>query len=171
MPTLPPEANALVGLRRSISAVENARDTRFSTCWRRRLMFKHLHAFFSRRRQKPISDWCFVTFDDQAIHVRTEPPGRAPWSIDLRWASITRVCFQANDLFASDEIYLFTASRPESWVVPTEASGGGELWQEIIHRGLFDPELAIQAASSTGGVFCWPSVAEQTTRGNPTSPL
>jgi hypothetical protein len=131
-------------------------------------MIQKLRAFLSRRRPKPLSEWCFVTFDEEAIHVRAEPPGRAPWSIDLRWASITRVCFQANDLFASDEIYLFTAARPESWVVPTEASGGGELWQEIIRRALFDPELAIQAASSTGGVYCWPPVADPTAQG-PTS--
>jgi len=55
-----------------------------------------------------------------------------------------------------DDIYLFTHLRPESYVIPTEAHGGPELWNEIIERGLFDAKLAIEAATSVGGVFCWP---------------
>jgi len=56
----------------------------------------------------------------------------------------------------SDEIYVFTTQRPESYLIPTEAKGGSELWSEIIRRGLFGPELAIKAASSVEGLFCCP---------------
>jgi hypothetical protein len=59
-------------------------------------------------------------------------------------------------MFLSDGIYVFTNQRPESYVIPTEANGGGALWSEILRRGLFDPSLAIEAARSTGGIYCWP---------------
>jgi hypothetical protein len=60
-------------------------------------------------------------------------------------------------MLVSDGIYVFTRERPESYVIPTEARGGGELWSEILRRKLFDATLAIEAASSTGGLYCWPS--------------
>jgi hypothetical protein len=56
----------------------------------------------------------------------------------------------------SDGIYVFTTLRPESFVIPAEASGGAALWNEIVRRGLFDAELAIEAASASEGLFCWP---------------
>jgi len=37
-----------------------------------------------------------------------------------------------------------------------EAQGDDALWEKILRRGLFDPELAIQAVSATQGVFVWP---------------
>jgi hypothetical protein len=62
----------------------------------------------------------------------------------------------AEDLFVSDGIYVLTSQRPESYVIPTEAEGGPELWSEILRRGLFDPQLAIEAMRSPGGLFLWP---------------
>ena len=55
-----------------------------------------------------------------------------------------------------DEVYFFTSLRPESYLVPMEASGAASLWGQVIERGLFDAELAILAASAIEGVFCWP---------------
>jgi hypothetical protein len=103
-----------------------------------------------------LSDWFTVEFDDEHIHLRVHAPEREPWAEEIAWTDIVRVCFNAQDLFLPDEIYLFTRQRPESYVVPTEACGGAELWGEIIHRGLFDAELAIRAAMATGEIFCWP---------------
>ena len=57
------------------------------------------------------------------------------------------------NLFASDGIYVFTTRRPESYAIPTEARGGDELWSEILRRELFDPDWAVQAARSTGGLL------------------
>lgn len=57
----------------------------------------------------------------------------------------------------SDEIYVFTTQRPESYLIPTEAKGGGELWSEIMRRKLFDPELAIKAVTSIDTLYCWPA--------------
>ena len=115
-----------------------------------------VRALLARGRPKPLNEWFFVTFDEQAVHVRAEPPGRASWSQSFRWDSVVRVCFKAEDVFASDGIYVFTNERPESYAIPTEALGGSELWSEILRRKLFDAALAIEAASSTGGVYCWP---------------
>jgi hypothetical protein len=119
-------------------------------------VFSRIRTFLTRHKSKPLNEWFFVTFDDTAVHMRVEPPGRAAWSQDFRWDTVIRVCFKAEDFLVSDGIYLFTTERPESYVIPTEANGGGELWGEILRRGLFDAELAIEAAVSTGGLYCWP---------------
>ena len=59
----------------------------------------------------------------------------------------------------SDGIYIFTTQRPESFVVPTEAQGGAELWGRIVGRGLFPEDLMVRAATSPGGeLLCWPPV-------------
>jgi hypothetical protein len=112
--------------------------------------------FFARGSSRPVGDWFIVTFDDAAIRLRVRAPGKAPWSDTISWDSVVRVCFEAEGPHLSDGIYVFTSERPESHVIPTEASGGLELWSEILRRGLFDSELAIEAASSTAGLFCWP---------------
>jgi hypothetical protein len=103
-----------------------------------------------------VSNWYTVEFDEEHIHLRASPPGGEPWEVEIGWADIVRVCFNAQDLELSDEIYLFVRQRPESYVIPTEAFGGAELWGEIISRGLFDAKLAIRAAMATDELFCWP---------------
>ena len=103
-----------------------------------------------------LCDWYVITFDDHAVYLHAEPPGREPWSQQFAWDSVVRVCFEAEDFLASDGIYVFTTQRPESYAIPTEARGGQELWFEILRRKLFDASLAIKAATSTGGLYCWP---------------
>ena len=44
--------------------------------------------------------------------------------------------------------------RPEAYTLPLAAPDVTALLAELIHRGLFDAELAIQAASAEG-LFCW----------------
>jgi hypothetical protein len=84
-------------------------------------------------------------------------PGSEEWREHIEWNRIVRVCFKTGDLLESDEIYIFTDERPESYLIPTEASGGLDLWNEIIRRALFNAELAIKAASSPAGeLFCDP---------------
>jgi len=113
---------------------------------------------FLRRisRRQPLSEWFSVTFDDQVVRINARPPRKPAWSQQFTWESVQRVCFNAQDFMYSDEIYVFTTQRPESYLIPTEAKGGSELWSEIIRRGLFEPELAIKAASSVEGLFCCP---------------
>ena len=109
-----------------------------------------------RMERNTLSNWFRVGYDDQRIYWDVSPPGGQAWTQQIEWHAITRVCFYAGDLFESDEIYLFTASRPESYVVPTEAEGGSELWSEILDRKLFDAELAIEAARGDRQLFCDP---------------
>jgi hypothetical protein len=124
-------------------------------------------SFLSRRRKPtrttPLAEWFHVRFNDDGVQVRAEPPDAEPWEIQFSWLSVIRVCFKAEDLTVSDGIYIFTSARPESYVIPTEADGGAQLWQEIIRRGMFDPELAIQAALSNDGIFVWPPVVPDRT--------
>ena len=83
-------------------------------------------------------------------------PSRSAWQAEISWARIIRVCFRTADLDGSDEIYVFTDERPESYLIPIEARGGAALWDEIVQRKLFDAELAIEAMSSTNKLFCCP---------------
>jgi len=108
---------------------------------------------------QPLSEWFSVAFDAETVSLSARPPGRKPWTQGFRWTDIERVCFKAEGLEASDGVYIFTRLRPESFVIPTEARGGSEFWAEVIRRGHFDPELAISAASSVSGTFCWPPEA------------
>ena len=119
-------------------------------------VFSKVRAFFARHRPKPLHEWFLVTFDEQAVYMRAEPPGRPSWFQGFRWDSVVRICFKAEGMYVSDGIYVFTAERPESYAIPTEARGGTELWSEILRRKLFDAALAIEAAGSTGGLYCWP---------------
>jgi hypothetical protein len=118
-------------------------------------LFAKVRTFFARNRPRPLHEWFFVTFDEQAVYMRAEPPGRPSWSQSFRWDSVVRICFKAEDMYVSDG-YAFTSERPESYVVPTEARGGAELWSEILRRKLFDAAMAIEAAGSDGGLYCWP---------------
>jgi hypothetical protein len=60
-----------------------------------------------------------------------------------------------------DEIYIFTSERPESYLIPMEASGALELWNEIIKRELFSAKLAVEAASTVGQLFIWPPIDKE----------
>ena len=120
-------------------------------------IIRFLRDLLAGRMSQPLSEWFSVEFDAEAVSVTARPPGREPWAQSFRWADIERVCFKAEELGTSDGVYVFTRLRPESFVVPTEARGGAEFWAELIRRGLFDPELAISAASAVSGTFWWPS--------------
>lgn len=106
--------------------------------------------------------WFVVESNDAGIQLKVAPPGRERWAADIRWTSIIRVCFKTADFLESDEIYIFTSERPESYSIPVEAHGGADLWAELIRRGFFDAETAIRAAASTGRLFCWPAIEEGT---------
>jgi len=100
--------------------------------------------------------WYHVSFDENTVFLDVNPPGGEGWKDQFQWNDIIRVCFQIGDLWVSDELYIFTYKRLESYVIPTEANGGPEFWGEIIRRDLFDAELAIKIASATEGLYCWP---------------
>ena len=119
-------------------------------------MLNRIFSFLNRARPKPVSEWFSVTFDETAVRMHVEPPGKEPWDQEFHWDAIIRICFKSEDLWVSDGIYVFTRDRPESYVIPTEATGGLELWSEILRRNLYDPQLAIDVATSTGDLRCWP---------------
>jgi hypothetical protein len=103
-----------------------------------------------------LADWFQTSFDEDGITLDVSPPAFDRWQARIEWARIIRICFKTGDFLETDEIYIFTGERPESRVVPTEAAGALDLWNEIIRRGLFDAELAIKAASSSNELFCDP---------------
>jgi hypothetical protein len=116
----------------------------------------HVRTLASRRDPPRLRDWFHVTWSDAAVELDVAPPGSDAWRASFKWSSVTKVCLQAEGSLASDGIYVFTADRPESYAIPTEADGGAGFWEEILRRGLFDSELAVTAAQSPGGLYCWP---------------
>lgn len=103
-----------------------------------------------------LTDWFRVRFDDSVITLEVSPPNRPAWQAEINWERIIRVCFKSGNWDSNDEVYIFTDERPESYLIPTEAGGGGALWDEIVRRKLFDAETSIEAAASTDKLFCWP---------------
>jgi hypothetical protein len=106
---------------------------------------------------KPLREWFQVQFDSQEVRLSAQPPGEEAWSQSFRWSAVIRICFEAEEVYLSDSICFFTDQRPESYIVPTEGDGGGEIWDEVLRRGLFDGELASEAMAATRGLFCWPA--------------
>ncbi len=107
-------------------------------------------------KDSPIEEWYRVSFNDEEVFIEAEPPGKKAWQQSFRWNNVKNICFKAEADIVSDGIYVFTTDREESYVIPAEAKGGSEFWEEILNRGLFDSELAVEAATSTGGLYCWP---------------
>lgn len=99
-------------------------------------------------------DWFQVRFDEAGLTRAAQPPGHPAWQDTVAWADILRVCLKMEGFLGSDGLYLFTRQRPESYAVPMEADGAPALLGELIRRGLFDADLAIQAAAADEGVFC-----------------
>ena len=125
-------------------------------------LLARLNAWWRSRRPKALDEWFFVTFDDTAVTMKVFPPGKKPWAESFPWESVVRVCFKDEGMMASDGLYVFTSIRPESFVIPTEASGGSEFFDELGRRGLFPGEIMMKAICSTdGGVYCWPPAEKE----------
>ena len=99
-------------------------------------------------------DWYQVSFDEHGVRRAAQPPGRPAWEDQAAWTDLVRVCLEMEGLFGSDTLYLFTRQRPESYAIPLEAEGASALLGELVRRGLFDGELALQAAAAPEGLFC-----------------
>lgn len=120
-------------------------------------MLSKIISFFKKAPIPALNEWYEVSWDNEFVYRNVSPPDRGPWSDKFRWDEIIRVCFQAGDFMSSDEVYFFTNKRKESYLIPTEAKNGSELWGEVLERKLFDAELAIEAMMSTSGLICWPN--------------
>ncbi len=105
-------------------------------------------------------NWYRVRFDDDQVHRAAQPPGGEAWADNFAFADIERVCFEVEDFTGADGLYIFTRLRPESYAIPMFALGAPDLLQELIRRGLFDAQLAIDAATAEAGLFCWPPGGE-----------
>ncbi len=112
----------------------------------------------------PVSEWFRVEFDQDVVRLSAEPVAHEPWSRQFRWADVERICFKVEDMTISDGIYVFTKRNAQSFAIPIEARGGQELWEEILNRGLFDVDLATEAASSNEGIFCWPPTPTESSK-------
>jgi hypothetical protein len=105
-------------------------------------------------------NWYQVRFDDHTVYRAAQPPGGEAWHDTFAWDDVMRVCFEVEDFTGADGLYIFTRHRPESYAVPMFAEGAADLLQELIRRGLFDAQLALDAANAESGLFCWPETKD-----------
>ena len=101
-------------------------------------------------------DWYVVEFDDMAVRRHVSPSGSEGWSDHFYWHDIIRVCYQAGDFLESDEVFIFTNQRPNSYQIPTEAMGGSALMGELVRRGLFGLDVMLEAMQHSGKLYCKP---------------
>ena len=105
--------------------------------------------------------WFRVSFDDMNIYIDIDSQEEGESSRDIiNWDDIIRVCYRLWSYLMTDELYIFTNQREESYLIPMECIGGSELWGEIIERELYDAELAIKIMSEDIGIYCWPEITE-----------
>lgn len=132
-------------------------------------VFYALETQFGFAEDKPLSDnisWYKVYFDDNHIYRDVIPPdyrswrkgwkkiSQEPWKDKISWVDIDQIFFVATDLYDSDEILFQMRDNDKHFLsIPVEAIGGNELWLEILNRKLFDEKLALEAMTSTGGIF------------------
>lgn len=109
-----------------------------------------------------LGEWYHVSFDDTHVYRNVAPPGAEAWEDSFTWASVIRVCYErSEDFYTPDSIYVFIEGREESFEIPTEASGGTDLWGAIIERKLFDAQTSIDISiGRRQGVTCWPPIEE-----------
>jgi len=124
-------------------------------------MIAWLKKLFGTNKAIPKEDaaldkWYHVTFDEASIYRDVKPPGKTGYNDQLDWSDIIRVGFQSSGVNFSDDLYIFTSERPESYLIPLDANGGDALWHEIIQRGYFDRKLAIEIAATAYGFAYWP---------------
>ena len=82
-----------------------------------------------------LDSWYHVSFDDKYIYRKVSPPGKEKWSDKLKWSTIKRICYRTgSEFYETDEIYIFTFLREESYLIPMEAYGASELFNEIINK-------------------------------------
>ena len=103
-----------------------------------------------------IGDWYRVRYDEHGVYRDVRPPNGERWEDSFAWTTVIRVCFIAHGLFDSDELFVFTSERDESYQMPTEADGTLDLIDELIRRGLIPATVMIEAALSEDQLFCWP---------------
>ena len=102
------------------------------------------------------SSWYQVRFDDEAVYRAAQPTGQPGWTDQFAWADVIRVCLEVEEFTGTDGLYIFTRTRPESYAIPMGAEGATDLLGELVRRGLFDGQMAIEAATVESGLFCWP---------------
>ena len=103
-----------------------------------------------------LDTWYHVSFDEEYIYRNVDPLGQEGWNDKLRWEDIIRICYHPGGFLETDELYIFTKEREESYLIPLEADGTQELWGKILERNLFDAEMAIKLATMSDGLYCWP---------------
>ena len=98
-----------------------------------------------------------VEFDHVHVRVVETQDASGDWNQQFAWEDIIRVCFVDGGVDDSDSLFFTLRGQEKPRVIPTEASGGPELFGAVVDRGLFPEDVWRKAISETSGrTHCWP---------------
>ena len=92
-------------------------------------------------------EWHRIDYDDRGFTMDVRPPHNkeGPWTADVAWDDVTRICFDVGGPpLVPHDVYFFVKGRDApSWVIPSEALMNGQPPDERImesqHRGVVTP--------------------------------
>ena len=120
-------------------------------------LFAAIRAFLNNQQNR--GWWAsFCVVSSESGFTVTELRRRKPSAIQsAAWNDIDGVCFKDGGL-GCDRFFIFIRDCQEPIMVPVEASGGLEFWNQSKERLLFPQEISGQCvqSSATGAEFWWP---------------
>ncbi len=77
-------------------------------------------------------------------------------TIEIPWKDITKICFEATDIYSTDNMHIYFNNSKEKVVIPLDSEGGHALWDEIVIRKLFDEIKANELRFAEDRTICHP---------------
>lgn len=85
-----------------------------------------------------IDKWFFVSFNEIEVKIYVNPPNGNTWEEIFYWDSINKICYQFEDVYTSDGLYIYTTLRKNPFIIPLECNGGEIFIMELIKKNLIN---------------------------------
>ena len=101
-------------------------------------------------------EWYRIDYDDRGFTMDVRPPHKeGPWTADVAWEDVTRICFQAgHPPLLPHDFYVYVKGRKASWVIPSEALLNGEPpIDDFIPEGTWTPDFKFMVKLEEKGLL------------------
>ena len=106
-------------------------------------------------------DWYRIECDEAGFRRDVRPPGSEPWTADIAWRQVIRVCFEVGGMLDPATFHVFTEGREASYRIPSEAEGASAFVGALHEHERFPAELYFEAIrQDDGSVTCYPPMEE-----------
>jgi hypothetical protein len=147
----------LLTLAVGASCLRFALDRRSPENRARTQVLHKLRNWWASRRPRAVSELLTIQCDDDGARIRVLGRFALTWNQEFLWKDVTRVCFKDGGDFSSDMMFVETGGRKKPVAVLMEARGATQFFGQLVQRGLFPREIALEAINcSDGGFHCWP---------------